>query len=111
MQANHLDDTSKSVLRLLYELAQHDTAADAALLAARLALRVADVSRVLLVLDARGLVNAGRARLTMRGLALAARLPAAVQPALPRSNARPSLRGLDRPAALLARCAGGSARS
>jgi hypothetical protein len=67
------------MLRALYELAQLDCPAHAGALARALQpehrLRPSDVARVLLVLDARGLVSAERARLTLQGLAEAARCP------------------------------------
>ena len=76
MNADELDPIVQRVLRALYELAQLDCPADADVLAKAVGLRARDVGRVLLVLDARGLMIAERARLTMLGLARAARLPA-----------------------------------
>jgi hypothetical protein len=80
-----LEPLAQGVLRALYELAELDCPADAALLAralthltgsrpASISPRASDIARVLLVLDARGLVQADRVRLTMRGLAEAVRL-------------------------------------
>ncbi|MDB4990719.1 MAG: hypothetical protein JWN04_5897 [Myxococcaceae bacterium] len=81
MTITALDPLAKGVLRALYELAELDCPAHAgvvsrALRSVELELRPSDVARVLLVLDARGLVVADRARLTMRGLAEAVRCPA-----------------------------------
>lgn len=76
MPATPLDFTSRCVLRGLYELAQLDRVADAGLLAHALGIPTLHVVRALLVLDAQGLVRADRVRLTLLGLATAARLPA-----------------------------------
>jgi hypothetical protein len=76
MNADQLDPIAQRVLRALYELAQLDCPAHAGVLAKAVGLRAADVARVLLVLDARGLAVAERGRLTMAGLARAARVPA-----------------------------------
>lgn len=75
MPATPLDLTSRRVLRGLYELAQLDRPADAGLLARAVGVPALLVVRTLLVLDARGLVRADRLRLTLLGLACAARLP------------------------------------
>lgn len=75
MNASELDPLSQRVLRALYELAQADCPAHAGIVGRAVGIRPVDVGRVLLVLDARGLATADRARLTLRGLALAARLP------------------------------------
>lgn len=64
---------ARRVLRVLYELAELDIAADVGLLAR--ALGLSDVTRVLRELDARGLLDAHRVRLTMPGLVIAARVP------------------------------------
>jgi Mn-dependent DtxR family transcriptional regulator len=68
-----LDPHARRVLRVLYELAELNVAAEADLVAR--ALGLSDVTRVMRELDARGLVDAQRTRLTMPGLALAARVP------------------------------------
>ena len=75
-----LDPRSQAVLRALYELAGLDIPAHAGAVSRALALAgqtlgAADVARVLLVLDARGLAVAERARLSLRGLAEALRCP------------------------------------
>jgi Mn-dependent DtxR family transcriptional regulator len=70
-----LDPQARRALRALYELAELDVSADAELLARALGLRPALISRVLAELDARGLVDAERVRLTLEGLAAAARVP------------------------------------
>jgi hypothetical protein len=62
------------VLRALYQLAQADRPADAGSVGRALGMRTVDVARVLLVLDARGLARADRARLTLSGLVEAARV-------------------------------------
>jgi hypothetical protein len=71
-----LEPVAQRVLRALYELAQLDCPAHAGVLGRAVGMRAADVARALLVLDARGLVSADRARLTLEGLACAARVPA-----------------------------------
>lgn len=76
MNANALDPLSERVLRALYELAQLDCPAHAGVLGRAVGVRAADLARVLLVLDARGLASAERARLTLAGLAVAVRAPA-----------------------------------
>lgn len=68
-----LDPHARRVLRVLYELAELDIGAEPALVAR--ALGLSDVTRVLRELDARGLVDARRVRLTMPGLVVAARVP------------------------------------
>ena len=68
-----LDPPARRVLRALFELAQLDCPAHAGVLARAVDMRAVDVARVLLVLEARGLARAGQARLTLTGLALAAR--------------------------------------
>ncbi|HEY6882294.1 MAG TPA: hypothetical protein VI299_29890 [Polyangiales bacterium] len=68
-----LDPHARRVLRALYELAELDVPAEVGLVAR--ALGLPDATRVLRELDARGLVDAQRVRLTMQGLALAARTP------------------------------------
>jgi Mn-dependent DtxR family transcriptional regulator len=70
-----LDPQARRALRALYELAELDVSADAGLLARALDLRPAVISRVLAELDARGLVDAKRVRLTLEGLAAASRVP------------------------------------
>jgi DNA-binding IclR family transcriptional regulator len=74
MKPAALDPLARRVLRALYELAELDCPADAGVLARAVGRRPADVVRVLLVLDARGLASAERARLTLLGLAHAARV-------------------------------------
>jgi Mn-dependent DtxR family transcriptional regulator len=68
-----LDPHARRVLRVLYELAELDVAAEAGLVARALGLQ--DASRVLRELEVRGLVDAQRVRLTMPGLVIAARVP------------------------------------
>lgn len=74
MNLNALDPLERRVIRALYELAQLDCPAHAGVLGRAVGLRPGDVARVLLVLDARGLVMADRARLTLSGLAVASRV-------------------------------------
>ena len=62
------DPAAARVLRALFELAQLDCPADAGLLGRAVGLRASHAARVLLELDAHGLVTAGRVRLTMQGL-------------------------------------------
>ncbi len=82
-----LDRASSQVLRALFELARADRSADAGSVARLLGLRTSEVGALLVRLDALGLVRAERARLTLSGLAMAARLEA-----LPRGvEARDSL--------------------
>ena len=76
MKPAPLDPLARHVLRALYELAELDVVAHAGVLGRALDQPAADVARVLLVLDARGLASAARTRLTLLGLAWAARLPA-----------------------------------
>lgn len=71
-----LDPQARRALRALYELAELDVSADADLLARALGMPPGDVNRVLRELDARGLVDLKRVRLTLQGLAEAARAPA-----------------------------------
>ncbi|MDB4976869.1 MAG: hypothetical protein JWN48_5210 [Myxococcaceae bacterium] len=73
MKPAALDPVALRTLRALYELAALDCPAHAGLLARAVNISVRDVARVLLVLDARGLAVADRARLTLLGLAEAAR--------------------------------------
>jgi len=63
--------TQLDILHALFRLAQADTPADAVLLAQAADLSVGDVLRTLDRLDALGLVDADRARLTFHGLAIA----------------------------------------
>lgn len=98
MKPAALDPLARRVLRALYELAELDCPAHAGVLARAVNLtlagagttraeapgagsgrdareyRAADLARILLVLDARGLASAERARLTLLGLATAARI-------------------------------------
>jgi Mn-dependent DtxR family transcriptional regulator len=60
-----------SVLFAVYDLAAADVPAHAGRIAARVGLSPTEVAEILLHLEARGLVDAGRARLTLRGLAVA----------------------------------------
>jgi hypothetical protein len=76
MKPAPLDPLARHVLRALYELAELDVAAHAAVLGRAVGRAAADVARALWVLDARGLASAERTRLTLLGLAEAARLPA-----------------------------------
>jgi hypothetical protein len=69
-----LDVAAGRVLRGLFELARADRHADASSLGRLLGMRPSQVGCLLSELDARGLVRAERARLTLAGLALAARL-------------------------------------
>jgi Mn-dependent DtxR family transcriptional regulator len=64
------------LLIALLDLAQNDQAAQAGALAARVDARPLDVAEALVSLERRGLVDAGRARLTFGGLAVAAALRA-----------------------------------
>ena len=72
------DRTAQRVLRALFELGLGDCPADAGTLARLLSLRPSLVAQYLVRLDGLGLVRADRARLTLVGLATAARLPALV---------------------------------
>ncbi len=71
--ARESNDAARA-LRVLYELAQLDCPADAGLLGRALGIASADARGLLIELDARGLVCAQRARLTMLGLGRAARV-------------------------------------
>jgi DNA-binding IclR family transcriptional regulator len=95
MKTAPLDPLARRVLRALYELAELDCPADAGSVARAVGLSAADATRVLLALDARGLVRAEHVRLTLLGLAHAARVPA-----LSSARARPGS------LAELRRCAG-----
>ena len=66
----------RQVLRALFELALADRPADAGSVARLLGLRASEVGGIFVRLDALGLVRAERARLTLSGLATAARLEA-----------------------------------
>jgi hypothetical protein len=74
--AARLDPLAARVLRALFELAQLDCPADAGLLARALGLRASHAARILLELDAEGLVTAERVRLTMKGLCQAVQVAA-----------------------------------
>ena len=63
-------------LRALFELARLDCSASASVLAAALGMRATQVARALVALERLGLVRADQARLSLPGLAVAARLPA-----------------------------------
>jgi hypothetical protein len=76
MKPAPLDPLARHVLRALYELAELDIAAHAGVLGRAVGQAAAEVERALRVLDARGLASAERARLTLLGLAQAARVPA-----------------------------------
>lgn len=73
----HLDPTAKTVLWALFDLSRRGAATDARCLARHtgepLALAVAGLAR----LEAAGLADHGRARLTMRGLVVASCIDAA----------------------------------
>jgi Mn-dependent DtxR family transcriptional regulator len=70
-------DRLASLLIALLDLAENDIPASAGALATRVGdLRPTEVAEALLVLERRGLVDAGRARLTFAGLAVAASLRA-----------------------------------
>lgn len=73
-ETNPIDPFALRVLRVLFELAHHDRPAHAGALAAELGVQRTQAALALVQLDAAGLVSADRARLTMRGLVLAARL-------------------------------------
>ncbi len=60
-----------SVLFAVYDLASADLPAHAGRIATEVGLSPTAVGEILLHLERRGLVDAGRARLTMRGLAIA----------------------------------------
>lgn len=66
-------------LRALFQLARTDLPADAGTLAARLGVRPVRLAQALLHLERKGLVDAGRVRLTLHGLAVAASLDAALR--------------------------------
>jgi hypothetical protein len=83
MDATSLDPLAKQVLHALFELARRDCAASPAAIGRAIGRPTVDVARVLLVLDARRLVCARRARLTLRGLATASLLRSTHRPALP----------------------------
>ena len=76
MDLTSLDLPEKLALRALFELARRDHPAQPDALARVLDLDGAAVTRLLVRLDARGLVDAKRARLTLPGLAVAANAPA-----------------------------------
>lgn len=90
-----LDPAAQRVLRALFELAQLDRPASAGSVGRAIDMRPADVARVLLVLDARKLVVAERARLTLKGLAVAARVPVLRLREQPHLLARPTLARVD----------------
>lgn len=75
------DPLSLRVLRGLYDLAQADVPAETCVLGRMLGVRPSEVASGLLRLERLGLACAERARLTMRGLAVAVRLPALDVPA------------------------------
>lgn len=75
MKTAPLDPVARRVVRALYELAELDCPASLVLLARAVGCRPADTARLLLVLEARGLASAQRARLTLPGLARAVREP------------------------------------
>jgi hypothetical protein len=115
-----LDPLAQRVLRALYELAQLDCPVHMGVLAGAVVCAPAELLAALQVLDARGLVSAQRLRLTMQGLAQAARIaslqlhgerfPPSGKPALRRAlpctrpQASRSLFQLPRSAAARARC-------
>jgi Mn-dependent DtxR family transcriptional regulator len=66
-----MNATQLEVLRTLYELARDDRPADLALVAAALGLSCVRADAVLGELEAAGLVDGERVRLTMTGLAIA----------------------------------------
>lgn len=66
--------TSSAVLLALFDLTRLGRAADADRLAGRLGLDREGIVEALAALDRAGLVDAGRVRMTMAGLALAASL-------------------------------------
>jgi Mn-dependent DtxR family transcriptional regulator len=67
-----LTPTLLAVLRALFDLGRRDRAASPEALAARTRLASRHVARALRHLEARGLVDATRCRLTLAGLAFAA---------------------------------------
>lgn len=73
-EQTRLDPFTLRVLRVLYELAQCDRPAHAGALGAELGVARTLAAAALVRLDDAGLVRAEHARLTMRGLVLAARL-------------------------------------
>jgi hypothetical protein len=94
-----LDPFALRVLRVLYELARCDRPAHAGALAAELGVARTLAASALVRLDAEGLVRAEHARLTMRGLVLAARLEpmlltASCRPANPQLVPGRAMRGL-----------------
>ena len=76
MDLTSLDVPEKLALRTLFELARRDHPVQPGVLARVLALEVAAVTPLLSRLEARGLVDAARVRLTLSGLAVAANAPA-----------------------------------
>ena len=106
MKPAPLDPQARRVLRALYELAELDVAAQPGVLARALGQDVAEVVRVLRLLDARGLASAERTRLSLLGLARAARLPALRLEGEPWISAA---RQQSRPRAAAARCDDASA--
>jgi len=82
MDLTSLELPEKLVLRVLFELAQHDRSVQSDVVARLLGLGAAVVDRLFERLAARGLVDAERARLTLSGLAVAVRVPALPSDAL-----------------------------
>ncbi len=68
------DDIAIQVLATMYDQQQRDQRPDAGSIARDLGVRATRVAEAILHLERRGLVDAGRARLTMTGLAAAAAL-------------------------------------
>lgn len=83
MTTRHLDPLSRRVLRALYELSRLDLPVSHESLGRALSRPVHEMRYVLWVLAARGLACATRVRLTMVGLAVAARLPTVGVTAVP----------------------------
>lgn len=69
--ANHDEKLGWRLLETLYELGRADTNADAGVLATWLGVPEPRVQELLRRLDAQGLVDAERCRLSMKGLVLA----------------------------------------
>ena len=76
MQTSPLDPAAHRVLRAVYELAQLDVPAHAGIVGRAAGVRTSEAAQLLITLEAAGLVDATRARLTMHGLVAALAAPA-----------------------------------
>jgi len=70
-----MNPTKISLLKALYDMAREDRAADLKKLADQLGLSCVETDQRLVQLEAEGLVDADRVRLTMRGLTIAVASP------------------------------------